>query len=328
MENHNVVSVSGGKDSTATLLLAIERGAENISAVFADTGNEHPETYAYIDYLEQKTGVTVRRIKPDFAARIAKKRETVKTKWASEGIPDAIISKALEALKPTGNPFLDLCILKGRFPSRRAQFCTQELKRDPINKQVFQPLLEDPETQDVYSWQGVRADESINRRDLAALDEVKDGLFNYRPILNWTADKVFSFHRKHDVKWNPLYEKGMRRVGCMPCVNCAKSELREIAARFPEAIDRIRAWEVIASDASKRGASTFFPISKDPTASASESISQPTHGIDRMVEWSRTKRGGREMDLEAFLPDVGCSSAYGLCDTSNDNGPPPKESAA
>lgn len=34
----NVISVSGGKDSTAMLLLAIERGTENIRPVFCDTG--------------------------------------------------------------------------------------------------------------------------------------------------------------------------------------------------------------------------------------------------------------------------------------------------
>ena len=38
---HHLVSVSGGKDSTATLLLARMQFPYNFSAVFADTGNEH-----------------------------------------------------------------------------------------------------------------------------------------------------------------------------------------------------------------------------------------------------------------------------------------------
>lgn len=36
--------------------------------------------------------------------------------------------RALANLYPSGNPFLDLCMWKGRFPSRTAQFCTERLK--------------------------------------------------------------------------------------------------------------------------------------------------------------------------------------------------------
>lgn len=53
MSKCNVISVSGGKDSTAMLTLAVEQQVENLIAVFADTGHEHPLTYRYVDYLEQ-----------------------------------------------------------------------------------------------------------------------------------------------------------------------------------------------------------------------------------------------------------------------------------
>jgi diphthamide synthase (EF-2-diphthine--ammonia ligase) len=42
---HHIASVSGGKDSTALWLLAVERGVE-IQPVFADTG--HEQTYEYL----------------------------------------------------------------------------------------------------------------------------------------------------------------------------------------------------------------------------------------------------------------------------------------
>jgi 3'-phosphoadenosine 5'-phosphosulfate sulfotransferase (PAPS reductase)/FAD synthetase len=54
MIRNNIVSVSGGKDSTALLLLAIERQTENLQAVFADTGHEHQQTYEYVQYLSEK----------------------------------------------------------------------------------------------------------------------------------------------------------------------------------------------------------------------------------------------------------------------------------
>ena len=39
------VSVSGGKDSTATLLVALEQYPDDVIAMFADTGNEHDAVY-------------------------------------------------------------------------------------------------------------------------------------------------------------------------------------------------------------------------------------------------------------------------------------------
>lgn len=53
--NVHVLSVSGGKDSTAMYLLAMEMGVEFL-AVFADTGNEHEITLDYISKLPGRTG--------------------------------------------------------------------------------------------------------------------------------------------------------------------------------------------------------------------------------------------------------------------------------
>lgn len=326
LKTHNIVSVSGGKDSTATLLLAIERCTENLQAVFADTGHEHPETYKYLDYLEQATGIQIRRIKADFAARMEGKRRYILEHWAADGVPQERIDRAIECLQPTGNPFLDMCLWKGRFPSTKARFCTQELKVLPIQQQVYAPLLADPDTQDIYSWQGIRADESRARASLPEQDEDQMGVINYRPILRWTAEMVFDFHRKHGVRWNPLYEQGMGRVGCMPCVNSRKDELQEIARRFPAEIERVAEWERLASITAKRGNATFFCAVVDPTAAQSDDFTNAanTHGIARMVEWSKTSRGGRQYDMIASTAtDTGCKSSYGLCETYSQSQEPP-----
>lgn len=104
----------------------------------------------------------------------------------------------------------------------------------------------------------------------------------------------------------------MGRVGCMPCVNCRKGELKEIANRFPDVIDRLREWEESVSATAKRGESTFFP------AQAKNGVVNPNHkdhGIDFAVDWSRTLRGGKAIDMFA-MPEFteACSSAYGLCE--------------
>jgi 3'-phosphoadenosine 5'-phosphosulfate sulfotransferase (PAPS reductase)/FAD synthetase len=310
MRKTNLLSVSGGKDSTAMILHAIESGKDFIS-VFADTGHEHPDTYEYLDYLESKLDIKLHRAKPDFTDRIRKKAVFVKKHWADHGISDEKIQTALDTLKPTGNPFLDLCIWKGRFPSPKGRFCTDELKSLPITEQVVLPILKTGKK--VRSWQGIRWAESPRRAKMP-MHELSDyGIWIYRPILKWSADEVFAIHRRHDIKPNPLYLQGMNRVGCMPCVMCRKGELAEISRRFPDVIDRLRKWEKIVSEASKRGSSTFFDVR--PFAEDKYNVNYIDHGVDAAVRWSKTLRGGKQFDLFSESEEIpACSSNYGLCE--------------
>jgi len=309
---NNIISISGGKDSTATALLAIALETPNIKLVFADTGHEHPETYNYICYLEDALNHPIAIVKADFSQEIKRKRQKL-IQGKLPGWTDQAIARALKILYPTGIPFLDLCLWKGRFPSSKARFCTQELKRNPIFEQVFFPILEQGEA--IYSWQGVRRDESLARRYTPEFEDVGGGLYNYRPLVKWSADSAFEAHHYMGIEPNPLYKKGMGRVGCMPCINCNKAELNNIAKRFPEEVARVREWERLVSNASRRGSTTFFTATDDPLVSPGDDIHFTTHGIDRRVEWAQTTRGGRTMDLIAASEDPeACSSAYGLCE--------------
>jgi len=299
--------VSGGKDSTALLLLAMERQTENLQAWFADTGHEHQQTYDYIEYLSNKV-FPIRVIRADFSDQIARKREFVATKWREQGVPEDRVLSALDALVPTGNPFLDLCLWKGRFPSTKARFCSEELKRNPIVEAQLELLDAGNE---IWSWQGVRADESLARRDLPELDEVGGGLWNYRPILKWTAEDCFAMHRKHGIKHNPLYEQGMGRVGCMPCIHTRKNELLEISKRFPEEIERVAKWEKLVQAAGKTGTATLLNAG---IKGLSNEEAEQASNIYQMVEWSKTSKGRRQYDFLRMEEGPVCSSIYGLCE--------------
>jgi 3'-phosphoadenosine 5'-phosphosulfate sulfotransferase (PAPS reductase)/FAD synthetase len=403
--NKNIINVSGGKDSLATWLLAIERETENMQVVFADTGHEHAQTYEYVDYLERRLG-PVTRVKADFSADIARKRGVVQTKWRRElpeiymadvpgrwelkpgyndvsdysdedAVPavktpsgaimplfspppvpaeqfsqhpdqgyyryclgirgmtetaalektEFVIERALSVLHPTGIPFLDLCLWKGRFPSTRRRFCSEQLKHLPIDRQVILPALEDCRWSEVWSWQGVRADESPSRAKLPETEEhpSRDGLITYRPILTWTADEVFAIAKRHGIEPNPLYMQGMGRVGCMPCIHCGKDEMRQISKRFPEELERVAEWERLVSTGAKRQASTFMDArvvqrhlgAEKITADTVGEITHETHGIKQYVSWANTSRGGRQWDLINTLEDEDvplCASIYGLCE--------------
>lgn len=320
------ISLSTGKDSSATACLALEtQPRESLRWAACDTGNEHEEFPRYLAYMERHLGIQIAVLRASFDEEIAAKaayvRDVYPTKLIREGMTEKqasrTIARCLKALRPTGNPFLDLCIWKGRFPSRRAQFCTQELKTKPLVAHQL-GFIERGEAAAVWAWQGVRIDESEARRSKLAcpvhpsfhrvFDELGGGIYNHRPILRWTAADAFEAMALYGLEPNPLYRQGMGRVGCMPCINANKDEVLEISKRFPGHIDRVEYWELCVSNASKKEEASFFP---DPA----EDEHLNRRGIRNMVEWSKTQRGGRNLDwIRIYEDPQACASAYGLCE--------------
>jgi 3'-phosphoadenosine 5'-phosphosulfate sulfotransferase (PAPS reductase)/FAD synthetase len=307
-----VVSVSGGKDSALTADKAKEQhGVENCRFVMCDTGNESDMTMQFVrGPLQDFLGAPIEIIRPDFSGRIAAKRLYVAQKWPEKGVPAHIVERALEVLQPMGNPFLDLCLWKGRFPSRLAQFCTQELKRYPLDQFTMDVMAEGYR---VESWRGVRRDESDNRRDALEREFSAEGWEIVRPIVHLTAAEVFSESKIRGIPINPLYLMGCSRVGCFPCINCTKDELAIIARRFPEEVKRIRYWETIVSQCCKLGFSTFFYADGADLSLTPEEIFDRWN-IDGRVDWAMTSRGGKQYDLLRIAPPPSCSSVYGLCE--------------
>lgn len=307
-EHLHVVSMSGGKDSTCTVLLCLEREQrDRIRFVFADTGNEHEVTMEYLDYLEDRLDIEILRLRADFSEEFARKRKYMIEKWPGKGVPQAVVDRAVELLVPSGIPFLDLCMLKGRFPSRLAQFCTQRLKTEMLVD--YQINLSEGGNL-IWSWQGVRAAESANRALLPPWDDRGGGIINYRPIVRgWSVDMVFAKHDEHGVMPNPLYKQGQSRVGCMPCIHESKEGLSNINKRWPEHIDRIEEWERIVGGVSRRGVASFFPSPDDGRGELRG------RDVRTYVQWAQTSRGGRQFDLlKVAEPPAACSSSYGLCE--------------
>lgn len=318
----DIVNVSGGVDSTACYLLALERRdktGQDFRAVFADTGNEHEITIDYINELSRKTGgPEVKTVRADFSMRIAVKRDKLEMMQAGEipmkeGWDDETITRVLEHLHPTGIPFLDLVLWKGRFPGAVARFCTTCLKLEPIRYQATGPAIAEAIAagggpRDVAHWVGIRRDESASRANAEEWSTENNGSLVYRPLVDWNKEQCFELLRRHDVPPNPLYKMGCGRVGCMPCLMARKGEIREIAKRWPHHIDRIREWERLAGMCSRVGSSTFFQAATTPGTEDTRS------DIDSVAAWSMTARGGKQMDLLNMMEPLSCSSLYGLCE--------------
>lgn len=268
-----IVSYSGGKDSQACLLYAVNKyGSKNIEAVFCDTGWEHPDTYKHIIDTTSELNVKL---------------------------------TVLQSEKYKG--MVDLAKKRKRFPSTKTRFCTSELKMIPMIDFILQS------NQDMTIIQGIRGNESaerslmssqctffkyyfepyksnkitierfkfisnptktqISKRNKAA-DRLKQGfndekyftyrkkdVFKYvkiyvadidRPLFNWTSHQVIDYILQNNQKPNPLYYQGFKRVGCFPCIMCSHQEIRELIKRYPERMQEITDYENMIG-------SSFFP---------------------------------------------------------------------
>ena len=312
----HIVSVSGGKDSALTLTLAYEKYGKDIIALFCDTGNEHQYVYDYLNYLEDKFNIKIHRLKADLSHRVINKRKfianDIRVGRNKQGVlkrwqPKRKRVALTDGLKVSGNPMLDLCQWKGRFPSRKAQFCTQFLKTSLLER--FQNEIY--ENNEVTIWTGVRRDESAARANIKEHEEVAEGFFFNRPLADMSTEDVFSMLIKYGIKRNTLYDLGFSRVGCMPCINARKEEIRLMAKLFPEMVEKIRYWERVVGDSSRRGLSSFFHT-RTKGLSAYDAFNEAN--IDATIEWSKTSRGGKQYGFFNEEPSETCLLAEGACE--------------
>ncbi|GAB4499009.1 MAG: phosphoadenosine phosphosulfate reductase family protein [Anaerolineales bacterium] len=100
----HILSLSGGKDSTALAIYMRERVPE-MEYVFCDTEKELPETYDYLARLE------------------------------------AYLGKKITVLKHDGQGFDELLKMRGNFlPSAQVRWCTEHLKIKPFEKHIGNDL--------------------------------------------------------------------------------------------------------------------------------------------------------------------------------------------
>jgi 3'-phosphoadenosine 5'-phosphosulfate sulfotransferase (PAPS reductase)/FAD synthetase len=281
-----VVGFSGGIDSQACALWCRNNfPPEDVILLNSDVGgHEHPITTAFIEeYSRTHHPVVVVSPQVQDMGNRAKA---------------AIEARGLQPTDPLTFPLL--AELKGMWPCRTKQFCTEYLKLNPAARWCMENLHD--RGIEFERYVGVRRDESTSRRDYP--DRFYDDLFMCwvnAPIVNWSKDQAFAYVKEHGERHNPLYGEGFGRVGCAPCVNSGKDDIRRWAAYHPEMIDKIREWE-------ERVGKTFFTTNLPGRAFGD---------IDTVVDWSRTVRGGKQFALpivEAEADEGLCQNKWGFCE--------------
>jgi 3'-phosphoadenosine 5'-phosphosulfate sulfotransferase (PAPS reductase)/FAD synthetase len=198
-----LLSLSGGKDSTACGLLLKEAGVK-FTPVFMDTGFEHPWLYQYIrNTLEPLFGPVVR--------------------LSSEKDPDGMIG---------------LIKRKGIFPSRKIRYCTEQLKINPYKKHL-KTIEGDVVSVVGLRRQESAARSNVRRWDYS--DGL--GVDVFAPLAEFTFEDVIELHKKHNLAPCRLYLEGAERVGCFPCIYSRKSEVKMLDKLWPERVDQIESLE-------------------------------------------------------------------------------------
>jgi 3'-phosphoadenosine 5'-phosphosulfate sulfotransferase (PAPS reductase)/FAD synthetase len=278
----HVVGFSGGIDSQACARWVLNRyPAESVILLNSDVGgHEHPITTEFIEtYSRDVHPVTV--VTPIVADLGAKCKNDRRAKYA-------------ETDRLT---FDVLAEIKGMFPTQRSQFCTEHLKLKPSHRWIKENITD--KGLSFVRYAGVRRQESERRKGKQAIEW--DDYFAcelHHPIIDWTKQMCFDYVQYHGEQVNPLYTMGFSRVGCAPCINANKTDILEWSQRFPEMIDKVRAWE-------QRTGLSFF---RKPFEDGSY------RWVDDMVEWAKTSRGGKQFSLLVLQEPAACDSDYGLCE--------------
>ena len=198
----HIVSLSGGKDSTAMLLRMLEEGMPVDIILFCDTGMEFDGLYRHIDKLEAYIGRPITRLKSE---------------------------QSFEYLMLQHNPKRKNPELVGRvgfsWPGPRNRWCTAMLKTRIIDR-YLRDLSKD---YTLEQYIGIAVDEPERIRE-----------FHY-PLVDWgmTEADCLAYCKEWGFDWDGLYDI-FHRVSCWCCPLQSYDELRKLRKCFPELWERLR----------------------------------------------------------------------------------------
>lgn len=194
----NIISLSGGKDSTAMLLLMLQKNEQVHSVVFFDTGWEFPEMIDHIEKLQKYTSIPFVRLKPN-------------RKYNYELNEKPIKSRKTGLIHRYGNGW----------PSMWRRWCTGR-KIDAINKYY-------KKQKDFVSCIGFAADETkrVPTKPRYKWQE------RY-PLIEYGIDEktALKYCYDHGFDWGGLYDL-FGRVSCFCCPLQRIGELKALRKNRP-----------------------------------------------------------------------------------------------
>lgn len=222
MKEYHILSLSGGKDSTALAFYIKENMPEifeKLEFVFCDTECELSETYDYLNKVEVFLGKPILKIKP---------------------------YQSFEHLMDTQN----------YFPSPVRRWCTVELKTKPF-KRFVKNILQDKENI-IYLYIGIRADEpkraKYNKYNNLQIKEVYplfDNGFTKQDVLDLLENNGIGL---------PDYYKWSSRSGCYFCPYQSKMNWLNLYNYYPDLFLKVKTYEDIKNATGRNFKKVYWNI--------------------------------------------------------------------
>ncbi len=212
---YHIVSASFGKDSTAMLLLMIEKEMPIDCVIFADTGMDFPEMGAHIakmdKYLYEKRGIHVTTL-----------RNPHSFEWYMFDVPQRQ-QRAIDRRIANGQPLTGY-----GWPGMRVRWCTGQLKTHLIEREAKRLK----EEKNAVHYIGIAADEAWR---------CKDNPQKRYPLVEWGITEAQALQICYDrgFDFGGLYEI-YNRVSCWCCPLQRIGELRKLRVHHPELWARLR----------------------------------------------------------------------------------------
>jgi 3'-phosphoadenosine 5'-phosphosulfate sulfotransferase (PAPS reductase)/FAD synthetase len=203
---NQIISLSGGKDSTAMLLMMLERKEPIHSVVFFDTGWEFPEMYDHLDLLEKNTGIKIIRLHP--------KRSFNHWMFDRKVIPRKGPLKGKVRFRGLGWPRADF------------RWCTGK-KFDEFKKYTNK-------IKDHTMCIGLVADEQARIKIKTKTQAERNKNSRY-PLSEWgiSEKEALRYCVDHGYDWHGLYNV-FDRVSCFCCPFKRKAELKALYTHYPD----------------------------------------------------------------------------------------------
>ena len=195
-ENGYYVAISGGKDSSVIQQLCIMSGVK-CEFVHNLTTVDHPETIKFVRQEKERVEKLGYKFTISYPTNSKGEHISMRSEIAKRGLPSMMHRWCCAIFKERegGNRYVITGVRWSESAKRKNKRGAYEILGK--NKLIL------------------NNDNDMKRQMTERC--IKKGKFVLNPIIDWEDTDVWEFIKKYNLPYNPLYNKGHKRIGCVGC---------------------------------------------------------------------------------------------------------------